>query len=198
MYPDFVEASPRGLVPAIRQHGKDGNDDKVVWESLPSAEYVNKVFGNGSLLPNDPYTMAMVQIWSAHCTDRIQKNYYAALMAQDADETKQFLDIYYRECRAFANAMSNDGPFFLGKQFSLVDVALAPFWQRMIWVGGHYFNLQFPSDDKAFDRLDTWWKAVSNRPSVAATFVCKPRLIASYSDYAKNQATSDFAKTFRN
>lgn len=35
LYPDFIEASPRGLVPAIRHP-----DNKVVWESLPSSEYV--------------------------------------------------------------------------------------------------------------------------------------------------------------
>lgn len=194
LYPDFVDASPRGLVPAIA-HPSDGRGGRtVVWESLPAAEYVNAVFGDGSLVPGDPWERAMTQIWCDHCTNRIQKQYYAALMAHDVDQSRQHLEQCFAECRALARAMSSRGPYFWGDRFSLVDVALAPFWQRMIWVGGHYCNLQFPENDREFRRLRKWWKAVAARPSVRATLVCKPRLIASYSDYATNVATSDFAK----
>lgn len=41
--------------------------------------------------------------------------------------------------------------------------------------------------------MQVWWNAVKMRPSVAATFVCPERLIASYAQYASNEATSDFA-----
>jgi hypothetical protein len=51
-----------------------------------------------------------------------------------------------------------------------------------------------PTDEPEFLRLHSWWEATSQRPSVAATLVSKPRLIASYSDYALNRGTSDFAQ----
>eukprot|EP00540_Astrosyne_radiata_P023002 CAMPEP_0116833474 /NCGR_PEP_ID=MMETSP0418-20121206/6457_1 /TAXON_ID=1158023 /ORGANISM="Astrosyne radiata, Strain 13vi08-1A" /LENGTH=287 /DNA_ID=CAMNT_0004462929 /DNA_START=725 /DNA_END=1588 /DNA_ORIENTATION=+ len=191
LHPGFVEASPRGLVPAVRQE-----KDVVVWESLPVVEYIDAVFGGGKLVPEDPYQRSMVQIWSTHCTERIQKAYYRALMAQDPQQREEWMQTWIQECKALANAMVQDGgPYFLGDSFSIVDVALAPFWQRMIWVGGHYMGLEFPKDEPAFDRLRRWWEATSTRPSVAATMVCKERLIASYTDYSKNVATSDFAKT---
>lgn len=88
------------------------------------------------------------------------------------------------------------GPFFLGAQFSGVDIALAPFYQRVLWVGGHYRGLELPTD-AAFQRLDRWWQAVSQRPSVANTLVGKERLISSYRQYAKNEATSDFAESMK-
>lgn len=117
-------------------------------------------------------------------------------MAQDPVKRKEHLQQYYEECRSFANAMTDSGPFFLGDRFRMADVVLTPFWQRMNWVGEHYIQLEFP-DDKEFDRLRQWLQATSSRPSVAATLVCKPRLIASYSNYATNVATSDFAKNIR-
>lgn len=46
-----------------------------------------------------------------------------------------------------------NGPFFLGDIFSLVDIALAPFWQRFLVVGGHYRGLQFPDKEPEFRRL---------------------------------------------
>jgi glutathione S-transferase len=195
--PDFIKASPRGLVPALSHTTVDGSQ-RVIWESLPAAEYANQVFGDGSLMPVDPYEKAMVQIWCEHCTHRIQKSYYSALMAQDPDKREEHLQQYYTECRALANAMSDQGPFFLGDRFSMLEVVFAPFWQRMLWVGQHYMPTLtlFPKhDDLDFQRLHAWWKATSARPSVAATLVCKPRMIASYADYALNVATSDFAKS---
>jgi len=196
LYPDFIEASPRGLVPAIAHDDAKNNNEKIgVWESLPCAEYVNRVFGDGSLLPTDPRERALTQIWMDHCTSRIQKHYYASLMAQSSQESQQQLKQCFTECRALARAMVREGgPFFWGDRFTLVDVALAPFWQRMLSVGGHYRQIQFPQDDPEFQRLDRWWRAVAARPSVAATFVSRPRLIASYADYARNVATSDFAR----
>jgi glutathione S-transferase len=192
LYPGFVQASPRGLVPAI-QHENNG-EKIVVWESLPAAEYLDTVFGSGQLSGTTPLERAQIQIWSAHCTDRIQKHYYRALMAQDHDTRKQAIDQFYQECRALARAMPTTGPYFLGNRFSMVDVALAPFWERILWVGNHYFGLVLPRDDVDFERLDQWWEACRQRPSIEKTLVCKERLIASYLDYYQGKATSDFAR----
>jgi glutathione S-transferase len=64
------------------------------------------------------------------------------------------IEKFFAECRMLSRAMAppSAGPYFLGAQFSLVDVALAPFWQRFELVGGHYRGLQFP-DDSDFHRL---------------------------------------------
>ena len=208
-FPGFVETSPRGLIPAVshRRPAADPNNDTTkddddlirIWESLPTAEYLDATFGGGTLAGRDPHERALVQIWSAHCTDRVQKQYYKALMTKDKTSPafREAMEQYYEECRSLARAMmtKDDGPYFLGRHFSLVDVALAPFWQRMIWVGGHYMDLQFPPDEPEFDRLQKWWEAVQRRPSVRNTLVCKERLIASYNDYNQGAATSDFAKT---
>jgi glutathione S-transferase len=188
-----MDASPRGLVPALSHLASDGVTKRVVWESLPACEYVDTVFGNGSLMPKDPYERAMVQIWCDHCTNRIQQSYYKALMAQDPVKRSEHLEQYFAECRLLARAMDANGPFFLGDRFTMVEVVFAPFWQRMLWIGGHYMQLTFPNESE-FDRLHSWWGATSKRPSIASTFVCQPRLVASYSDYALNRATSDFAK----
>lgn len=64
------------------------------------------------------------------------------------------IEMFFEECRMLARAMAppSAGPYFLGSAFSLVDVALAPFWQRFVIVGGHYRGLTFP-DDPEFHRL---------------------------------------------
>jgi glutathione S-transferase len=214
LYPDFIQASPRGLVPAILHHNDKDNgnkgDDKavvVLWESLPVCEYIDACFGNGKLSlrnRNNPYDVARLQIWSTHCTERIQKKFYQALTAAADDgstiQKSSFIQDFYQECRVLAQAMRtddvNNGYYFNATEFSLVDVALAPFWQRFLTVGKHYLGLVFPMNEPEFQRLNQWWQAVSARPSVAATLVCEARLVASYQDYARNVATSDVARNF--
>lgn len=174
-----------------------GDDPVLLWESLPVAEYIDAAFGGGRLLDRtDPYHVARQQIWCAHCTDRIQKRYYQALVAQDGTVRESCLDEFLDECRSLARAMSDGGPFFDGAPFTLVDVALAPFWQRILTVGPHYMAMTLPVDEPEFRRLSVWWQACKERPSVAATFVCEPRLISTYSDYSKNVATSDAARNY--
>jgi hypothetical protein len=70
----------------------------------------------------------------------------------------------------------------------------ARFWLRYLWVGSTYRELTFPEADTDFDRLRQWWDAVVAHPAVAATIVCRERLISSYSNYADNKAASGEAK----
>jgi glutathione S-transferase len=226
LMPNFVGASPRGLVPALLDE-----DGAKVWESSILIEYLDEVYGPGRLMPRDPEARALVRIFVDHCTNRVQKAFYTWLMDQNKDAQSKARDEFFQECRVLAAAMAptcgqpreqvtleqvdpqvrvvqhvseaihaklgSPGPFFLGSQISAIDIALVPFWQRFLWVGGHYRDLTFPVDDTAFSRLEQWWEALSTRPSVQATFVCKERLISSYSEYARNAATSDFARAWR-
>ena len=190
LFPEFVAVSPRGLVPAMDADGE------FVWESMQLIEYIDERFAGPRLLPADPLARARVRIYVAHCADFIQKPYYTMLMVQDAAAREEAKDKMLEGCRALARAMGPEGPFFLGDTFSAFEIALAPFWQRYLWVGSTYRGLSFPADEE-FKRLQLWWSAVEQHPAVAATLVCRDRLISSYSDYAENKGTSEYAKSIQ-
>lgn len=205
LYPNFIKASPRGLVPAI-QHESSNKDTKTVYlhESIMTSEYINKVYSNSTLIPNDPYQYSIMQIWIDHITNRIQKEFYSALMLStavdneyDINRRNQHIKQCYDECNTLSNAMiqhsGQDGPYFFGKHFTLFDIMFIPFYQRMLIIGVHYIpNFIFPP--KICDeRFTTWWNAVKVRKSVSCTFVNKQRLICTYKQYSNNIATSDYA-----
>ncbi|CAK0851519.1 unnamed protein product, partial [Prorocentrum cordatum] len=177
-YPDFVAASPRGLVPAMDAYGE------LLSDSLPLCEYIDEKFDGPPLLPprGSALARASVRIWIAHCAEHIQKPYYTLLMEQEPARREAAQAKMLDGVRALAAAMAPaaSGPFFLGAQFSLFEVALAPFWQRYIWVGSHYRGLAFPDLEPPFERMAAWWAAVEAHPAVSATLVCRARLVSSY------------------
>lgn len=79
-----------------------------------------------------------------------------------------------------AMAPVQDGPFFLGDDFSMADVALAPWWQRICSVLYAYRKYDLSS----YSRLQVWYEAVQARPSFRRTVVDPERLIEEYSNTA--------------
>ena len=70
LYPSFTEASPRGLIPAIRHGSVRGAD------SLPLVEYIDEAFAGPKLLPEDAASRLRVRMWAVFCTERVQRSYY--------------------------------------------------------------------------------------------------------------------------
>ena len=193
MYPEFVKASPRGLVPAVEC------DDERLAESDPIIEYIDGKFPKkgATLCSSDPYLRAYCRIWADHANANIQRPYYRMLVEQSDEARVKAYEDLLEGIRKFTAAMAplEEGPYFLGKDFSYTDVSFAPFFQRILWVGKAYRNIDLPKEDPAVKRILAWWDAVSKRKSVAKTLVSRDRLIASYSNYAENKATSDYAKS---
>jgi glutathione S-transferase len=187
---------------------KGSADDMVVWGALAAAEYVELVFGgrrrrsrnNNSrlgdgdddeiippLLPNDNDDRVRVQMWCHHIVYHIYPCFERAV-SEPPQQAESLWDVCLDECRAVAMAMmsSNEGPFFLGRQFSLVDVTFAPLWQRILWLQ-HGTTTTAAAAAATTDnepawrhRITIWWRAVAARPSVSATLISKPRLQAFY------------------
>lgn len=76
--------------------------------------------------------------------------------------------------RQFAEAMEEEGPFFLGKEPSLVDFVMAPRAVRL-WIFDHWKGgLGMPrpgkfEDDKAWSQWRRWLAAIKDRKSIKET-----------------------------
>lgn len=196
--PDFVKVSPRGLVPAIRE--ADGKT--AVWESAVVVEFLAEAYPGqlSGLMPKEPAHRALVRILvdpkgllylphGARCgnADHRTGHLYdecralAAAMAPNGKPYYRVMDSPDTKVDALAlreigkQLLQEDGPYILGKDFTAVDVALAPFWPRIHWIGSYYRpQLDFvATEDPALARLEAWWEAVSQRPSVQSTLVSR-------------------------
>lgn len=143
-----------GKVPAI-EHG-----DVRIWESAVINEYLDEVFPEPSLLPTLPALRASARIWIDYANTRLAPAFGRLLRSQstaDQDAAKAELTdaLQHLERSGFAQD-GGQGPFFLGKEPSLVDFAFYPWFER--WVGpAQLRNFPIPAEHA---RLSRWIAAV--------------------------------------
>ncbi|XP_008793694.2 protein IN2-1 homolog B-like isoform X2 [Phoenix dactylifera] len=125
---------PPNKVPALE------HNNEVKGESLDLIKYIDTHFDGPALLPDDPAKQQFAEELFSY-TDSFNKAMFSALPSKE-DVGDEFV-LLGAALDKIEDALSkfDDGPFFLG-QFSLVDIAYAPFMER--------FQILF-SDVKNYD-----------------------------------------------
>ena len=153
------DINPKGLVPAVEYQGK------ALYESLILCEFLEDAYPSykPNILPTDPWTRAYVRIWVDFVNKNLVPGFMRLIIAQDPEKRKEYLQEVYNEQKKFAEQVK--GPYFLGKEFSLVDVAIAP------WIVRDYISTEHRGYRRE-DAGEAWKKyadVISQRPSVHAT-----------------------------
>jgi len=154
---DFLAVNPKGEVPAASHRGKN------LSESEELCMYLDQTFPHNPLTPSDPYDhWRMTVLFKKY--GQIVPKYYALLKEQDPNkqnEIKTSLDTLFRE-------MNGDikGPYFLGEQFTLLDILLLPHFEKIEVVCGHYRNYKIPSN---CENVKSWSKNCYSRESFKTT-----------------------------
>lgn len=77
---------------------------------------------------------------------------------------------------------SATGPYFLGNEFSLADIAIAPFFLRILGFSKVYLkDYQFEAV-KTHPRLEEFINGITTRPSVTETYVGDEEYIKRFSE----------------
>jgi glutathione S-transferase len=122
---------------------------RPLYESPVICEYLNKLYSDEAehgkpLLPrgNTPleaYKRARCRIWMDHVGGKIVPGFFS--LFQHTPGKEYSLDDarvnFLGHIKTFVKEMDDDGPWFLGERFSLVDVMLAP-WAKRLFLIDHY------------------------------------------------------------
>lgn len=183
----FLEINPKGLVPAIEYKGK------ALYESLILSEFLEDAYPSHTphLLTDDPFNKAYIRIWIDYINKNIIPLNMRLIMAQEPEKQKAYLEEYTTALRTYTSKVK--GPYFLGEEFTLADVAIAP------WIMRDYVL----SEHRGYNRAEVSpeWKAyadiVEKRESVASTFSDRKYLENIYDRYLRDEAQSEGAKALR-
>ncbi|KND89581.1 Glutathione S-transferase omega-1 [Tolypocladium ophioglossoides CBS 100239] len=185
--PEFLEMNPRGLVPTLAVPASArSKQQKPLFESAIICEYLEDAYSDEAkygpaLLPADPYERARARLWIDHHTP--EKPY----------SIEQARDELHGHIKRLTDQMDSPGPWFLGQEFSLVDISLAP-WAKRLWLIDNYKpgGLGIPKEgqDGIWGRWRTWMEALENRQSVNDTWSDDERYVLAYKRYAEDTTNS--------
>ncbi|KAF2033367.1 glutathione transferase omega-1 [Setomelanomma holmii] len=195
----LLDLNPRGLVPTLQY------DNKPLYESTVLCEFLEDTYPDAkpSLRPSDMYARAKGRIWTDYVGSRIIPAYHRFLQHQGEAGLKEKQDECLHHIKEFTRAMDPTGPYFFGKEFSLVDVALAP-WAVRMWVFEHFKGgIGIPAkgeggeDEAVWKRWRTWAGEIEKRESVKGTLSDREHYLPIYARYAADTAQSEAAKAIR-
>ena len=144
----------------------------ALYESLILCELLEEEFPDHTpnILPKEPVNRAYARIWIDFVAKSILPWNMRLIQAQEADKQKDALHELNSALRTFTEKIK--GPYFLGENFSLVDIAIVP------WVVRDYIV----TENRGFTRegVSPKWKQyadlVERRDSVLNTQSVSRRL----------------------
>jgi len=154
----------------------------VVDGSTDCVAFVDKHFGEPhKLIPVDKDLRVRAQRCETLLHSIFTFPFYSMLLRQEPEEqekAKQKLVLAIEQL-----VKDYEGPFYMGDEFTVADIAVAPYFDRMI-VLKHYRNFEVPPDG-ATAKWHEWSNNVLERPSVAVTRQDRERIVEAYKRYAK-------------
>ena len=162
-------------MPALK-HGDWG-----CYESTVLMEYLEDIQPDTPLLPPNPKRRAHSRVWTDHINRNIVPAFYRYLQEQDNQKQVEHASALRAELTKLVEAADPQGPFFLGKQMTFVDVQIAPWVIRLHRVLKPYRG--WP-DVEPGSRWSKWVDAIEANESVKATTSSDDLYLDSYERYA--------------
>jgi glutathione S-transferase len=158
----FGSVSLYTKVPALEHAGHHLVESAVV------NEYIDEVFAEPRLLPQAPAERAIARIWIDYANTRLAPAFGKVLRGASEVEReagrRELADaLRFIEREALAK-LSSEGPYWFGKDVSLVDLTFYPWFERLPALQQHS-GFALPSE---LSRVLRWHDAVQARPSVRA------------------------------
>jgi glutathione S-transferase len=162
--PHFLAINPKGLVPAFEYHGKALYESLVLIDFLEDAYPADPKSNIGaSLYPADPYDRAYARIWIDHISKAFTPAYMRLVQAQEKQAQDAAREELYKALRTISEKWK--GPYFLGDQFGVVDIAIAPWITRWYVIEEN----RGATHDAVSPQWKAWAENLAKRESVVKT-----------------------------
>jgi len=174
----WKKLSPTGKVPLIR------HKNNIIYESRIINEYLEEILPNPRLMPVEPYKRAKARIWIDFCDTTLLPTFHQLIKDQNnperQDDNRQKIKDKMLLLENEALGSNGEGPFFMGKNISLVDIQYIPFFERFpcyeeIW------GAKIPQE---CSKLNLWIDKMHERESFKKTAKPKEFHMERYKNYS--------------
>ena len=154
----MLEVSPYGKVPVVVVDGKS------IYESAVIGEYLDEVYPEVRLMPEDPYERAQSRIWTDYVATRLSPPMGRIRKAEKPEDAEEaWPDLHTALEYIERHLKSCEGPWFVGGSFGMADINFLPFLERLPAMEGDLLA-KYPA-------IAGWLAAFHERPSYQDTLV---------------------------
>lgn len=161
----FIKIQPGGQIPVAeingRVYGQSNDILKALEEQFPNSKK--------SLMPPTNLQSKAQQLYGLERQLFSAWMYWLTGRSGSAQARQDFIEVLTYVDTVLQKA---DGPFFLGKEISMVDVHFAPFLERMaaslLFFKGFMIRVP-PGENTAFPGINAWFDAMEKLPSYQLT-----------------------------
>ncbi|KAI9249424.1 glutathione S-transferase [Phascolomyces articulosus] len=165
----YKDINPSTKVPALKINGR------FIAESLVLMELANDLKPEKGLLPSDPVKRAEVRLAIEVYSSKVIPIFGKLFLSIKAVETRQAnIDAIEEAYSAFNDMLlkqAPSGPYFLGSEYSLADIAIAPIHSRVKLLFRAFFDGLELQALKKYPRLEEFSEGITSRPSFKETFM---------------------------
>jgi len=138
------------------------HNDKPISESLVILEYIDEIWKQNPILPNDPYQRSLARFWSKFIDDKIVGASFKSVFTIDENEREKHIEEATEALHILENELK--GKFFGGEEINFVDIAAVfiAFWIPLVH---EITDLKLFTDEK-FPKLYNWSQEFLNHPVV--------------------------------
>ena len=185
-----LKINPRGKVPTI-QVPTAGY--AVIYESAICNEFLcdyaaNNEYGLGggckNLMPTDPLLRARIRLLNDHCDTMFVKTQFTFLMNKEEEKEEALAAEMENALVVYEDSLNESkGPYLLGEDFTLADVHVFPFLQRLVITLKHWKDYDLSREK--FPNLLSWIDACLDRESVKESSMSKEKTIEVYKRFVE-------------
>ncbi|OMJ14434.1 Glutathione S-transferase omega-1 [Smittium culicis] len=178
----YSHVNPLLKVPAMRLP-----TGEILVESLFIAEYVADLNPKSLLMPTSALERYKTRLFIDYFSNNILPLPFKllGLNSKEAEKQKFFLTITekLRELNNKLVEVSKSGPFFLGKNYSIADIASITLVERME-IAIKFSNLSI-EDITGIDRFNQWKSSVKSKPNYSLTVPTVEKISATFKKFIK-------------
>jgi len=131
----FLEVSPKGTVPAGIHRGKN------IHESIPFCKYLDEMFPENPLCPTAPYQRWKAMYLLQEVNNEFVPKLYKVLQDNHPDKRERNKKEFTKVLEFFEKELEHcGGPWFMGEYFTIVDISLLTYFERMQHLLPHYLK----------------------------------------------------------
>lgn len=154
----FAALSPHGRVPLLIHGGFK------LWESAIILEYLDEAFPDSPLMASEPQERAKARLWIDFANSRLFAATHQLIFTDDTVTRRELVEKMTASVRFLEDeltAQRHGGPYLLGAQFTLADIALYPWFEQAATLQ-RFSAFRMPPDCAQIER---WRAAVALRPA---------------------------------